>query len=631
LGRDGRRAGAFPDWVAPALAGALLAAPRLGLGYFWDDYDFLTSRGTHDPFLFLLPHAGETFYRPIPQGVYAQFLRLVDPHSGLLGHALNLGLWVLAIALFVKLVTKLAGRRIAVFAGFALAATGAIPSLVAWISGSHDLLAIDFFLAAALFRDAGRSALAAAAAACAILSKESAVSFLPVLAFWSACVGRRPSSPAREALPYAALILAWAAIHPGIHSLLGRGLHAEATGYVGLEHPDRWGRYFVRYLGTAWNVPITGTATAWPAELTPWLIAALIVLVVGLPIAGVWRRASIASGQPVPTGRLVVLGLLLTVPALLLPTFLVRPWVPYLAAPAALGASLLLGVGLNRAPAGVAPVVLALFLALGVWCRGITIPGELVWSEPVLVDASQAIHRVESNFRTLRAGMPRGAQALVSVAQTGTRGINSTLVGAQALSVWYDDPSLKTTRPELRKGGAATDLLFRVTAGLDVVEIDPDQCLYRSTSVSLDPNDIGRPIVSYARGVAASGDAERSVRILELLARHDQGEFRSYDLRLAAMVESWAGNEREAARLLAAADTLPREIALDLMARVFGDPTARADLDSCAYAAFNISPDDPDALRYLIRRFRDVGFTAQAEHFEARLRRIAPADPMVDR
>jgi hypothetical protein len=631
LGKNARPARWLPDWLPPALTAALLGAPRLGLGYFWDDYHFLTSRGANNPLVYLLPTASDPYYRPIPEGLYAQLLRLVDPHHGLVGHAINLLLFALATALLVQLVARLAGRRAGVVAGFAFAATGAIPSLVAWVSGSHDLFAIVFLLAAMLFRDSGRNVVALVAAACALLSKESAVAVLPVLVFWDALTGKRPARPARDALAYGLLTLAWVAVHPGVRALLAHGFQSGATGYVGLEHPERWARYLARYAETLWNVPVTGASTRWPADLTLWAVAALAVLVTGVALGGTRRTTPREAGSLPSTHRLVLLGILLAIPTLLLPTFLVRPWVPYLVAPSALGASLLLAVGLRRAPLGVTVAALAIFLGLGVWCRGILLPRELVWSEPVLLDASQAIHRVERNFRTLRPSIPKGSQVLVSVASTGTRGINSTLLGGQALSLWYDDPTLKTERPELRRTGFTGDLLFRVTEGLDVVEIEPDQCLFRSTAASVDAFDIGRPISTYARGVAASGDAERSVRILERLAQIDGGYLRSYELRLAAMAALWVGNQTAAGRLVTAADSLPREAALDLMAKVFGEPTAQAGLDSCAFQAFNISPDDPDALRHLMRLYRDMGYTAQAEHFASRLQRILPQDPEVAR
>lgn len=616
----------FLGYAGPGLVAALLSIPRLGLGYFWDDYNFLTLGGSGNPFHYLLPDPTDAYYRPIPQGIYANFLRLVDPHSGLVGHAINLVLLVLATTLLTVLVTKLAGRWAGLLAGFAFASLGAIPSLVAWISGSHDLFAIVFLLTAMLCRDANKNVAALAAAACALLSKESAIAFLPVLVFWDALTGRRPARIARDAVAYGLLTLAWAAIHPGVRALLSHGLQSGAAGYVGLEHPERWALYAARYLATLVNLPVSGTGTPWPAELTAWGAAALVLLVAALAMARGARDRSSVKRQTQSTRGLIALGILLAIPPLLLPTLLVRPWVPYLVAPAALGASLLLALGLRRAPLGLTIGAMALFLVLGVWCRGVVLPGELAWSEPVLVDASRAIRRVENNLRTLHPTLPRGAQVLVSTASTGTRGIHSTLLGGQALRIWYADPTLRTELPERRAPDFPQDILLRVTSDLDIVEIDPDACRYRSTTRSVSPNDVGRPISTYARGVAASGDPDRAVRILEQLASFDQDYLRSYDLRLAAMVSFWAGRSSEAARLMAAAEPLPREPALDLMARVFGAPTVRADLDSCAFQAFGVSPDDPGALRHLMKRYSEIGYAAQAEHFARRLEAVLPGD-----
>ena len=478
-----------------------------------------------------------------------------------------------------------------------------------------------------LLCDAGLFVPALAATACALLSKESAIAMVPVLVFWDAIAGRRAARLARDLLAYGCMIVAWAAIHPGVRALVAHGFQSGATGYVGLEHPERWARYSLRYVATLWNVPVTGVSTRWPSELTPWVGAALAVLVAGMALGRGTRTASSDITSLPSARRLATLGLLLAVPPLLLPTLLVRPWVPYLVALPALGASVLLAIGLRRASLGVAVLTLAVFLVMGVLCRGISLPGELAWTEAVLVDASQAIHRVERNFRTIHPSIPHGAQLLVSVAATGTRGINSTIIDGQAPSIWYDDPTLKSMRPELRGAGFRTDLLFRVTQELDVVEIEPDQTLYRSTASSVSPFDIGRPISTYARGVAASGDVVRSIRILERLARQDQGDLRSYDLRLAAMAAIWKEQRAEAARLVAEAGSMPREAALEQVAKVFGEPTARPDLDSCAYQAFGISTEGAESMRFLMRLYRDMGYVPQAEHFAARLQRIAPGDP----
>ena len=65
------------------------------------------------------------------------------------------------------------------------------------------------------------------------------------------------------------------------------------------------------------------------------------------------------------------------------------------------------------------------------------------------------------------------------------------------------------------------------------------------------------------------------------------------------------------------------------MGRVFGDPTENAMLDSCAYWAFGISPEDPEAMRYYLSVFRELGNPRQIEHFTRRLERLRPGDPDV--
>jgi hypothetical protein len=306
---------------------------------------------------------------------------------------------------------------------------------------------------------------------------------------------------------------------------------------------------------------------------------------------------------------------------------------PYLAVMAAPGAAILFAMVVRRGPAAAQVAALAAFLLLGVWYRGMVLPNESVWSEPFLVDAARSIPLIRRNLLSLYPTVPRGAQLLVSIAGTGSRGmapaIAATLYEGQAPSLWYGDPSLHTARPEARAAGYPTDILLRVTSGLDLVDLVPIECRYRSTAADVSVFDVGRPISTYARGVAASGDPDLAIRILERLAELDQDEYRSYDLRIAASVALAYGRRGEAERLRATASPLERQAALSLMGRVFGDPTGNAMLDSCAYWAFEISPQDVDAMRYYLSVFRGLGNPGQIEHFARRLDRLRPGDPEV--
>ena len=133
-------------------------------------------------------------------------------------------------------------------------------------------------------------------------------------------------------------------------------------------------------------------------------------------------------------------------------------------------------------------------------------------------------------------------------------------------------------------------------------------------------------IRTYARGLAASGETDRAVRILERLSAHDDESLRSYDLRLAAMALLANRDHDGAQRLLSKAPPISRESALYGVAKVMSEPTGRGDLDSCAFPAFGLSPADPETLRYLMEMYYASQFVPQAIHFARRLQDIAPAD-----
>lgn len=614
-------------WVIPGLVALVLAAPRLDLGYFWDDYSFINFKGTGDPAYYLRPDPTFTFYRPIPQGLYALFLRWVDPQSGVVGHWINLALLVASVVLFARLATALAGRWAGFLAGLCLASLGVLPSLVAWVSCSHDLFAMFFLLIALQLRHANRFGPSMVAAACALLSKESALGFFPALVFWDRLVGRSPAPVVRPLVSYGALTVIWMAIHPGMRTLIGRGFQAGATGYVGLAYPERQTLHVLQYLVTLANVPLTGVATVWPADLGSFAVAALAVAAIGFGLVRRSLSRSAESTVPIPSRNLALISGLLLVPPILLPALFVRHWAPYFAFGAALGTSLFLGAFLSRLRAWVTLPAIGAYLLLGVWCRGLFIPNEKVWSEPVLVDASQSIARVKRNFLGLVPSLPKGAQLLLSVGASGSRGIASTLLDGQALSLWYGDPTLRSTTAEQRQRGFPVDLLFRITSDLDVALIDPVNCRYHATTERMDASETSRPVRTYARAVAASGEPDLAIQVLTRLADLEGGDFRSMDLRLAASVARAAGRQQEAEALRAKAEPLSHDAAVQLLARVFGNPTRDAALDSCAYWAFEVSPDDPETIRYYLQIFITLGNPLQIEHFAKRLEVLVPGNP----
>lgn len=617
-------------WSAllPGAVVVLLNIPSLFLGYFWDDFYFLTFKGTGDVWANLLPDPGAAFYRPLPLGIYFKLLRFLDPTSGVLGHLLNLAALVGVVVLLSSLVTRLAGLRAGLFAGLVFAFYGQVPSLVAWVSCSQDLLAILFVVAAFLLRHEGRNVAALACAAAGLLCKEPALAAFPVLALWDRLIGREAVRPWVTVAGYAAVALAWALVHPGIHLLAGSGFKSGATGYVGLEHPERWGLYLWRYVMTLINLPPAGMAAPWWAARAGYGFAALAALLVA-----VWRvdRPRRAHGgqaaEAVPLARIGLVSALFVVPSLLMPALLVRHWTPYFACMPALGVAMFAGPLLARQGRLVAVAALTVFALLGIWSRGSRAEREWALSEPAMVEAAEAVRTVHANVRRLHPSFPKGTQVVVSFGTRGIRGIQSALIDGQALGLWYRDPSLRTVTAVDRRPGAASERFLRVTNDLEVIAFDFDPFDVRTTLPRApDLEEIDQPVNSYARSVAAGGETDRAIRIMEGLNRIESGDLVLYNRRMIASMLLSAGRRSEADSILAATASFPREVSLDLVARLLFDASASERLDDAAFEAFGLSSSDPEALLGVTRRLQRLGSLGQAAWFAARLRELRPGD-----
>jgi hypothetical protein len=604
-------------------AAIVLCLPRLGLGYFWDDYIFLTS-GQANPAAFLTINPTTIFYRPVSMGAYFLLLGALGPNGALVGHMLNLALLALSIVLLGTLVKRIAGPRAGLIAALAYATLSSSPSLVAWITASQDLLAIVFALVAFHMRQSDRPVETFTAAALALLSKETAVSMLPALVLWPRILGRKPDRLPVYASLCGALLLLWGAIHPGVHAFLAHGFSSSATGYVRAGNPESWPLKAGRYMLLLFNLP-TGYPASWPRDLTVDAAAALLLLLAAIRIAP--RTSSTGKKPPrVPMQRALALAALIALPPIALDTALVRHWAPYYVALPGIGAAFLLGVLLSRAPKPLVPISLAAYLALGVWARGISAPTILAFTEENFRAASRATRELESEFRTFHPEFPHRSQLLVSVEQTGTLGMTQTIHQGQAAKVWYDDPTLETLLPEQMLPARDLEFLFRVTSGLDLLEIDPDRMVFRSgKGRPPHPDEIGRTIRSYARGLAATGDPERASKLLTHLAQVDGGLLRDYDIRLLAMIRLSRGDAAGGESLKAIAP-VSREFAIDMVGKIYAEPSSDPSFDATVFPAFDISPSDTTVVRRLMRLFRDSGYLRQAYEFAERTIKLVPGD-----
>src|SRR5437899_714023 len=118
--------------AAPVLMAAVLSLPVLGLGYFWDDFVFLT-RVQANPISALWPEPG-AFYRPVSRALYFWPLAWLGSPGAHAAHAMNLLLAAASILLLVLLVRRLAGDRAGAGAGLLLSGLAAPPGRL-WCGG----------------------------------------------------------------------------------------------------------------------------------------------------------------------------------------------------------------------------------------------------------------------------------------------------------------------------------------------------------------------------------------------------------------------------------------------------------------------------------------------------------------
>ena len=617
--------GAVRRWalLAPPLAAIALALPMLRLGYFWDDYYFLT-RAQHGLAACLEYVQGAAFYRPLTQGLYFLPLAGAGDAGALASHIANLAMLAVSAWLLALVTARHAGTRAGLLAGLFFAGIAPAASLTGWASGAQDLAAILFFLVALDLHDRGHTAWAVIAMLLALLSKEAIGAALPVLVLWDLVLGRKPARVLVPLLAFGAVAVAWAALHPGIHLLMTGHLNEEPRSYVGFQNQTMVFLEWRRYWRALFNAPATGLDTPWPVDRIGYSVAAWVVGVVALILthpqghgpAGVLTRR-----------RAIVLGALLTIPALFLPSLVVKRWAAYFVCIPALGTSIALGVVLARTEAAVAAFALAVYLALGLWSRGVHDPGGGLLTERSFIEGERATRDVERRLKDFYPTLPRGTQILVSVAASGMAGVHGTLVDGQAARIWYDDPTIQVLDPERRMAGTPHEILLRITEDRDLIQIDPDIPSYRSSGGEPRPAEIKTVIRTYSRGVAATGEPDRALRLLFHLARTEPDTLASrYDRKLAAMVLFAQGDSVDAKWLLAATPALPRGISIDAIARIVAQPTRSPALDAEVYRAFDVSPRDPDALRYWMATFYGSEYYAEAKDMARRLQEVKPGD-----
>ena len=604
--RRSRLATALLPWL-PSLLAVFLAVPGFSFTWLWDDFDFIDRVLRFQP-AFLLPDPNVIFYRPLSREVAFGVMWLAGGGSPIAGHVVNALALAVAVSLLVSLASDLVSPRAGIVAGLAFASLGAVPILVAWASGIQDLLAILLFLASLRLAVRGRAIAAAAMFGAAAISKETTLALLPVVAGAPWILGRRTARPWRTLSPFVAVAVAWAAIAPGVRALIGRigggGAGAE-VGYVRLGGDGVFDS-LLRSLLTLLNVPVPGSShIGLPGAPALALVGLALLLVTAWYSRGIRDEKSGSLERPAPRSVALLAAASVLLPALLT-SALVRDWSPYYVAFPAVGGALLIGLASEHVAAWATPLILAAYLAMGLWTRG-TSPGATVTCESNLARSSRALRQVEAGFKSLYPTFPHGVQALVSVASSGSLGVHIHLHRFQALRVWYKDSSIVTRSPERYRSDSTGVLLFRVIPTLDVVEIDPEHFLYRSSGARPGPTEVSRPARSYVRAIAADGDPLRAAEFQRRIAGFGSGEARDYDLRLASMYLLMAGRKEQAHQLIDSLPPLNLDAAVPMIKKVYEESPPTLDIRPFAFEAFGIAESNLDAERALMGLLRADG------------------------
>ena len=333
--------------AAAALQSAALRSP-----FFADDWLFLDATRGRGLFAALAaPDPIGNFARPLGRQVWFWLMDRVGGGEPVAFHAANLLLWLLALGMFASLARRLVGSRAALVAVAFLALTHAADVPVGWAAGSQDLLAITFALGSLLAMESGAGILAGMLLLAGLFAKETIVG-LPLIALVLTHRSREPwRVTLRRVAPLALAVVVWGAVISRLAT--GRSLQSGALADP-VSGAGATVLAFGRTLLGAESPGAPGLAWAEPLALGAIALAALVVLFAreSPPPRESQQRPTLAAG-------------LLWVLVGVAPVALVAPiWSAYYFLFALFGAALVLALLLERAPRGVAALVVGV-LGLG--------------------------------------------------------------------------------------------------------------------------------------------------------------------------------------------------------------------------------------------------------------------------
>ena len=347
------RGGLVVALVALATVLAAQYGDALSVAFINDDFVFLDKTRAAS-FAALWEPRGLAFYwyRPLSREFHYWALQRVFGFHEPGFHAVSFALWLGLMLAYFALVRRLAGTAAAAVATAGMAALACWGLPLIWVAGVQELWMLLFALLALHAFVAGRRALATAACAAALLSKETAA-VLPALATAWAGIGERrgPLAALRRAAPLWALVGVWALFHPVLGGRLWHARPAAEEEVAAVDHPP-----LLEIAARAALVPLNLDDLPRPERGFAAALARGVVPALALLLLAGWGlragRAARAAARAGPGGsRVAVFGLAwlaLGCAPLLLPSL---GWHAYSALLGAGGAWLALGVLLARRPA----------------------------------------------------------------------------------------------------------------------------------------------------------------------------------------------------------------------------------------------------------------------------------------
>lgn len=463
--------------VTVAVAAFIAFLPALSGGFVWDDFDYVKNNPIlHAHGAAVLAKIASLVvvgnYHPMTMASLAIDNALFGP-GPFVFHLTNVLIHAINAVLVLRLLLALGMRRDAAWAGAVLWAVHPLRvESVAWISGRKDVLFVCFFLAALLAylrhvkEDAGpRRAfgLSLAFFACSLLSKGSAVAFVPVLFLIDWFLDRRPTTTTlKEKVPFVVLAIAFGVVAIGAQQSAGAIPVGEPYGPIARLAIGCYGLgYYVVKTVAPWGLaalyPYPPAATSAPPPGAYAAIAA-VVAAAGLIVASRNRFRALALGA----------GFYLATVALVLQI------VPVGGALAADRYSYLPAVGLSVALAAVltrlafrraiAVVVIAVsvLLAGATWARcGVWHDAMSLWNDVLAKQPNAALAYQNRGVAKAAAGDHRGAIADYDAAIRLSPSYADAWANRGGSKADLGDPD-----------GALTDLQ-------EAVRIDPRRATYR--------------------------------------------------------------------------------------------------------------------------------------------------------